>query len=213
MTVSCRNGDNVSPARHIALTIRIFTRSHDRAVRLQADGVLPSCRNSDNRYAALFLCASCQRTVTCGCCTIEQCPQGRLVIASQFVCCGKSIINLRLLRVNLNRRGKCNDGLLIIALGQVAHAEVILCLPAGGFVRRFGGFRGFLARGKRQQQQRCQKDIKEAFHIDSPIAYRFPVRAGSRVPDLYGFYHVIKRDLAVEIYIRVDPQLCQRGHV
>ena len=144
---------------------------------------------------------------------VTQSAKRGILVAGLLIGLGELAVRVGVLGINFNRRLKGQNGLLIIALGQVAHAKVILCLPAGGFVRRFGGFRGFLARGKRQQQQRCQKDIKEAFHVDSPVYTSFLVRAGSRVPDLHGFYHVIKRDLAVEIYIRVDPQLCQRGHV
>ena len=147
---------------------------------------------------------------------VTQSAKRGILVAGLLIGLGELAVRVGVLGINFNRRLKGQNGLLIIALGQVAHAKVVFRLPVGRFVRRFGrqfGCRCLCARGKRQQQQRCQKDIKEAFHIDSPIAYRFPVRAGSRVPDLHGFYHVIKRDLAVEIYIRVDPQLCQRGHV
>ena len=39
---------DVSPAGHIVLTQRIVTHRHNRAVRLQTDGVIVSCYNGDN---------------------------------------------------------------------------------------------------------------------------------------------------------------------
>ena len=154
----------------------IVTHRHDRSVCSQAYGVSASCCNGDNRYAALFLCASCQRTVTCGCCTIEQCPQRRLVIASQLVCCGKSIINLRLFRVNFNRRGKCNDGLLIIALGQIAHTEVVYGLPAWslhGLLRRL--FKVIFCRACTKQHNRSYEQSKYFSHLSSSILFPFSI--------------------------------------
>ena len=173
---SCCNGDNVCPIGHIALTILIVTHRHDRSVGSQADGVRPSCCNGDNRYAVLFLCASRQRAAACGCCTIEQCPQRRLVIASQLVCCGKSIINLRLFRVNFNRSLEGKDCLLIIALGQIAHAEVVYGLPAWslhGLLRRL--FKVILCRACTKQHNRSYEQSKYFSHLSSSILFPFSI--------------------------------------
>ena len=78
-----------------------------------------------------------------------------ILVASLLIGLGQLAVRVGVLGINFNRRRKGQNGLFILPLGQVAHAEVILCLPAGRFVRRFGGFRGFLARGKRQQQNYC----------------------------------------------------------
>ena len=58
------------------------------------------------------------------------------------------------LRPRIDLRTGYRQGLFVIALGQIAHAEIILRLPIECFIHRFN-FRCFLTRSKRQQKNYC----------------------------------------------------------
>ena len=98
---------------------------------------------------------------------VERAQRG-ILVAGLLIGLGELAVRVGVLGVDLDRSLKGQNGLFVIALGQIAHAEVILGLPVGRFVRRFGrqiGYRCLCARGKRQQKKSCQKDAKEAFHV------------------------------------------------
>ena len=78
---------------------------------------------------------------------VTQSAKRGILVAGLLIGLGELAVRVGILGINFNRRLKGQNGLFVIALGQIAHAEVILGLPVGRFVRRVS-FRCFAARGK-----------------------------------------------------------------
>ena len=78
---------------------------------------------------------------------VTQSAKRGILVAGLLIGLGELAVRVGVLGVDLDSRLKGQNGFLIVPLGQIAHTEIILGLPVGRFVRRFG-FRCFAARGK-----------------------------------------------------------------